>query len=379
MIKGKVLQDLVSVKRTDLPITSAYFSVGSQTANRKSHLVELKKLIRYKNSTTYFKQLSEAEQASVERDFDRLLEWYGSGLDTTKYTSSICFSSSAAGVWKTIDLKRPLQNELVIQPLPYIRPLVNLFSMHRNYGLVLVDRSKARILESRLGVYKEHFFIEDNAPESVKVGGFKGREERKVERNIHHGVVQHYKDTAQKLFDLNKEFKFNWIIIGGRKDTIAEFQKYLHDYVASKVQGKIEVEPSAPLNEVLEKVRLTEDLARENFEKVLLEDFEQKRQNQQGCEGMVAVLEAIRKNLIQTLIIQENFIQKGVFSRSSNYVGLSLSDHSTEEQGQLERTNDVIEHLVHIALAQSTNVEFVHKDISKYGEVAAILRYPMIG
>jgi len=377
MIKGKVLKDLIAVPRTDFPITSAYFSVGNTAATRKLHLVELKKLIRYKQNTTYFKQLSEEEQKSVLTDFEKIMEWYDTGLDTSKFAASITYSSGTAGIWKTIDLKRPLTNDLVIQPLPYIRPLVGLFSRHRNYALILVDRAKARLLESRLGVYKEHFYIEDNSPESVKVGGYRGREERKVERNIRQGVKQHYKEIAQRVFDLNKDFKFNWIIIGGRKEAISEFRKYLHDYVASKVQATVEVEPSAALNEVLEKVGRTEERARADFEAKLLAEIEEKKQKLQAVEGMEASLEMIRNSLVQTLVIHEEYRRKGVFSRDSDYIGLSLTDSGNVDAKDLERTNDVVEHLIHLALKQNTDVEFVRNEMQQQGGIAAILRYPI--
>jgi peptide subunit release factor 1 (eRF1) len=108
-----------------------------------------------------------------------------------------------------------------------------LFSHYRSYAVILIDRMKARIFESRLGEFKEHFHVEDNAPEQVKVGGFKGRQERKVERNIHEGTIQHYKEVAQVAFDLFQKYKFHWVILGGRKDVLSEFTRYLHTYSAT--------------------------------------------------------------------------------------------------------------------------------------------------
>ncbi len=379
MIKEKVLKNLIAFEKKNFPVTSAYFQSSNSTGNRKSHIVELKKMIRYKKNTTYFKQLSEDEQHSVLEDFDRILKWFRDEFDSSKFLSSICFSSQDAGLWQTINLKQPLKNELVIQPKPYIRPLTTLFSTYRNYAVVLVDKTKARIIESRLGKNIEHFYTENNSPESIKVGGFKGREERRVERNIHQAVIRHYKQIAQQIFDLNQKFNFNWIILGGRKETLSEFQKHLHDYVASKVQGKIYVEPSAALNDVLERVMLTEEKAREKFERNLLKELNDKKQINQGVEGIQAVLFAIGKNLIKTLIIQENYKTKGVFCRNSGYLGLSPSNKCPQANEQMERTNDIVEHLLHLCLAQGVNIEYIKASMSEFGNIAAILRYPISG
>lgn len=377
MIREKVLKDLIAFKKKNFPITSAYIKSASSTGNRKSHIVELKKMIRYKKNTTYFKQLSEDEQHSVLADFDRILNWFNEEFDSSQFLSSICFSSQDARLWETINLKQPLNNELIVQPKPYIRPLTTLFSTYRNYAVVLIDKAKARILESHLGEYIEHFYLKDNITESVKVGGFKGREERRVERNIHQAVIRHYKQVAKKAFELNQKFNFNWIILGGRKETLSEFQNHLHSYVASKIQAKVYVEPSATLNDVLERVILTEEKAREKFEKDLLKELNDKKQINQGVEGIHAVLFAIRKNLIKTLIIQENYKTKGVFCRDSGYLGLSPSNKCPQADEQIERTSDIVEHLLHLCLAQGINIEYIKASMSEYGNIAAILRYPI--
>lgn len=379
MIEEKMLKDLFKYKKRGFPVTSAYVSTANRSGSRRSHIVELKKMMRYKKSKTYFKQLPEPEQNSVLLDFDRILHWVTEEFDSSKYYSTICFSSHGSGLWQTINLKQPLENELFISPKPYIRPLTILSSVHRNYAIVLIDRAKARIFEHRLGEYIEHFYITDNSPELVKVGGFKGRQERKVERNIHQAVMRHYKQVAHELFSLNQKYLFNWIIIGGRKEAINEFQKHLHDYVASKVHGMVLVEPSAPLTEVLDCIKITESKAHQEYEKKLLLKLNDKIQVAQGVEGIHAILQTIRKNLIETFIIHENYKCKGVFCRNCDYLDLNPGGQCYECGGPLERTNDLVEHLLHVALSHGVIIEHVKRSMTKYGEIAAILRYPLTG
>lgn len=379
MIKDKVVSELVQMSLNDYPITSAYFSVINKSENRKVHLVEFKKMIRYKKNTTYFKQLSESEQESVLTDFEKILYWFEEELDASTYMSSICFSSSKSGFWKTIDLKIPLTNELIVQPKPYIYQLTKLFSSYSRYGVVLVDKSKARIFEQSLGNFKELFHVDDNSPDTVKVGGFKGRQERKVERNIRQGVMQHYKEVARKIFDLNKSRNFNWIVLGGRKETIGEFRKYLHDYVDTKVAGVLELEPSATLSEVFEKVHEVGKNARLKFDKNLMETYNNKKEASQAIEGIKAILPKIRDNWIDTLILHKDYQQKGVFCRRCNYIDLSPAVECPDHGGPLERTHNIVEHILHNILQQGVNIHYVGLSMKKYGEIAAILRFPIIG
>lgn len=377
MIKNDVVRKLAHFTQNDYPVTSAYFMVNIKNGNHKTHLVELKKMIRYKKNTTYFKQLTEAEKKSVLDDIDRIINWFEVELDTAKHVSSICFCQSKSGFWKIMNLKIPLRNELVIQPKPYIYQLSQLFSEYRRYGVLLIDKSKARIFEQSLGDFKELFKVADNAPESVKVGGYQGRQERKVERNIHQGIIQHYKEVAQKMFVLNKSRDFNWIVLGGRRESIGEFRKYLHDYVDGKVTAVIEIEPHAPLNDVFEKVQKASRESRLKFEKELLRQFENQKKAGQTIEGIDAILPKLRDKLIDTILLNSNYQRKGVFCRHCNYLDLSPEAECPEHGGPLERTQNINEHILHMALQQGVNVQYIQQSMEKYGRMAALLRFPL--
>lgn len=375
----QILEKLVEFNKNSFLVTSAYLTVANPTCERKTHIVKLKSMIRYKKNTTYFKQLSEEEQKSVLADFDRILNWYNEGFDSVKFRSSICFSSTGAGLWETINTKYNLEDELVVQPKPYIRPLHIFQSSHRSYAIILVDKAKARIIESRHGEYIEHLNTKDTVPDNVNVGGFQGTEERKVDRKMQQAVSKHYKAVAQKVFDLDQKHKFNWIIIGGRKEAIGEFEKYLHSHLISKIQGRIEVDPAAPINEVLKRIEETEEKAREEFEKKLTEKLEESIPANQGIVGPDAVIKAIENNIVQTLLIKDSFVKKGVFCRRCTYIGLKPKSECPICGEHLERTNDIVEQMLHIAHSQGVNVEFVNNLISDSWDIAAILRYPLVG
>ncbi len=380
MLEAKILQNLVSIEKSTFPVTSAYFMLDHLAGNRKHHIIELKKQIRYKKETTYFKQLTEAEQSSVLADFEKIIGFYSEGIDPAETVSAICFSSHGSGFWQTITLKRPLKyNELVIQPLPYIRPLVTFFSLHSNYGVVLIDRTKARIFKSTLGEFRELFAVNENAPESIKVGGFKGRQERRVERNIHEAILQHYKQIAQKVFEFYQQSNFEWLILGGRRESMNEFVRYLHAYPASKIAGYLEIEPAAPLSEVLEKVKELEVQARATYENKLFDDLLAKQQKGLVLDGIQAIVPKLLDNWLETLYIQENFHIKGVFCRYCDFLGLTPEAKCPIHGSPLERTNDLVEQILHRALKSGTNVNFIEGEMDKYGGIAALLRFALGG
>jgi hypothetical protein len=378
MLRAAILQNLMQMPVTNFPVTSAYFTLDHLAGNRKNHLVEIKQQIRYKKETTYFKQLSEAERQSVLHDFDKITEFYSEGLDPAQAVSAICFASHGAGLWQTITLKRALKsNELVIQLKPYVRPLFTFFSTNPTYALILIDRTKARIFKSSLGEFSELFAVSDNAPESIKVGGFRGRQERRVERNIHEAVIQHYKQIAQKTFDYYKQYNFDWIILGGRRESINEFLRYLHTYPAQKIVGYLEIEPAAPLTEVLNKAQELEAQARATYEHKVLTELETKRQQGLVLEGIQAVLPKLLDGWLDALYIQENFTIKGTFCRQCNYLGLTANSACPVHGANLERTNDLIEHMLYLASQSGVGVKIIESDLTSQGNIIGILRFAL--
>ncbi len=374
MIKKTLVDNLIGYEKNAFPVTSAYICIENNPKDRKTHLVKLKKMFKYKKDKSYFKQLSENEQNSVLSDFSRIEQYFTDEFDPSKYVSTICFSCSHSGLWKIINLKQKIANELVIQPQPYIRPLTSFFSKHRDYGVILVDRAKARIFESKYGEFIEHWSIEEENIENRKTGGYQGTEERKIERNQQNIVANHYKLVAQKCFELNNKNSINWYILGGRKDVVKEFRNYLHNYIGSKIDGVIEVEPNTPLNNVLAKITETEKKARSRFEENLVTELQTKNQYKLSVNGIKDVIQVLENKQVSTIVIKDKYLLKGVFCRKDDFLGINSEKICPKCGSKLEKTNDIIEQILHNALAQSVDIQYITNGV-KTENISALLRY----
>ncbi len=377
MIDKKNLNELINFNSKNNPVTTAYISVDNSAENRKNHLINLKKLIKYKKSTSYFKELSEKEQNSVLMDFKKINEWITNSFDSKKYNSAIIFASNEEGLWHTLPLKHKLQNRIEIHTKPYIRPLTELFEESKKYAVVLIDRSKGRIFECIYGEYSEYYSVKENV-DIIKTSGFEGSEERKVERSNQKVIKEHYKDIANKIFELNKVRNFNWIIIGGRKESVKEFEENLHDYVASKVSDRIIIDPSANIKDVFKKVKETEKNAREKFELNYIDQILEKMQSNFAITGVENVIKAAEDKQIDTLFVKDNFSPKGVFCRNDDFISGELLAKCPKCGSNLERTDDLVEHILHSSLNQSAKIKYVNGTLDQYGKIAAFLRFPKV-
>jgi len=375
MIDENLLSNLNDYQKNNYPVTSSYMTIPNDLGEKKKHLVKLKEKIKYKKSTSYFKELPENEKESVLEDFEKIHDWYNESFENQHYKSGLVFSSSKNGLWETVNLKVPVDNELSIQHKPYIRPLAKMLSDYKNFAVVLIDKAKTRIIENRFGEYVEHINEEYENIEDIKVGGFQGREERKHERHQHKEVVNHFKEAAQKIFEFDKQKNFHWIILGGRKEATSEFKNYLHNYVKKKVIGSVKLETSASINKIVDKITDLVEKARHEYEDKLINKFHEQNQKGKGASGFEEIFEAIRQGRIDHLLIPEQLRQKGVYCRYDNYLNTEVKEECPLCGNKLERTGDVVEHLIEKALNQSSNIHLIDKPLEGEDKIAATLRY----
>ncbi|HDN59893.1 MAG TPA: hypothetical protein ENF20_08035 [Candidatus Marinimicrobia bacterium] len=371
------LKKFLDITPQSYPITTAYISVDIRQPSRQNYITELKKLIQYKKRKSYFRELSQIERESVLEDFDKILKYAKEDFNINGKLTSVCFSSSAEGIWETVNFNIPFRTDIEVQPYPYIRLLAGIYSGHRNYAVLLIDRNKARIFESRLGENIEHFHIRENSYEKIKYGGYYGRDERSVERNIRNMVIQHYKRVADEIFNLNRKRDFSWIIIGGRREIMNEFRRYLHEFVIGKILGEMEVDPDAHINDVLDRVKETENVARKKFEEELVRSMKGKLHDNLAVEGLHGVITASRKRAVKTLIFTESFVQKGVFCKKCDYLSIECQDNCPVCGVKLYKTNDIVELLLHRVLRNGGDVEVLDSDTRDFPGIGAILHFPV--
>jgi len=381
MITADQLQTILSFQPDSAPITTLYLSFDEEAKKQKQHKIMLKDLFRYKTEKTYFKNLSENAQKSVRDDFDRIEDYITMEYGQDAGSKSIAvYSCSAEDLWETMHFNVPMETSMVVNPHPYLRPLVEAASEHRNYAIILIDRSKAAILEVRLGRVIEHVRVrEEDMPDQVKEGNFGGTSERRIERHINDHVHQHLKDVAEKAMELQQAHDYKWVYIGGRQEIINEFKNHLHSYVKERLLGQIVVEPHAPIEEVLEKASQAEEQSRQEYEQQRLEQLSDEiGSRQRGIGGLTAILHAQQRGQVETLLIQEDFSRKGFFCRECYYLTTNKDQKTCPIDGsQLYRTPDVVDNLILNVLKQGGAAETLFTGMEEFDGIGAFLRYPM--
>lgn len=374
MNSNKSINKLRFVKNNDFPITTLYLDI-SDSQKLKNSKVVVHNLYKYKTKKTFYKNMNNTQIESVEQDINGIIKYLNNKI-SVEDKSIMIISSSKSSVWEVIQFGSKINNDLVIQDAVYLRPLLEAKSAQRKYGIVLIDQGKAKIFERNFNSINELFSVENILSNDRNNSGFKGREERKNERKHEENLHRHYKNVSQSLREIDKRKKFNWIVLGGKNEIFNDFKKYINDGQREKIKMDVVIEPSAKINEVIEIIQKTESKMRNLFEKNLLDKLNDEFYNdQKGVLGLKQVEEALEEGRVDTLIIKEDFHQKGWICKSCSYSSENEVKVCPRCDNKMERTKDISDELVHEALKINANIEYVAIDMEKYEPIAAILRY----
>ncbi len=370
----QTINKLGAIETKGFPFTSLYLDVSDSQKLKNSKII-VHNLFKKKKDKTFLKKLNDVQIESVNKDIDNIINYLNDKL-SVKEKSLMIVSSSNSNVFEVIKFNSKVENILVIQNSVYLRPLIEAKSNQRKYGIILIDHGKAKIFERNFDSINELFSVENILTEERKNFGYEGRDERKNERKHETNINNHYKNVAQNLLDIDKDKKFNWIVLGGKQEIFNDFKKYLDNMLNEKIKTSVVIEPSANINKVKEKIKQTEVEMKNVFENNLLKKMNNEFYNdQKGVLGIKHVEEALEEGKVDTLIIKDDFHQKGRICKKCGFLTKEEITICPRCNNKMKRTVDISDDLIHDALKINANIEYVGIDMGKYHPISAILRY----
>jgi len=293
-------------------------------------------------------------------------------------TSLALFLNPKSGFSETYQLPGVVENRLVFDSSPYIKPLVSLHHEYEDYIVVVLDHTHARIF---LVAHFEILEEDDITEEIVRHHRHGGMSQMRFQR-LHAGFVDHYfKEVAEHLVkevDRCKcQGRLRGIVLAGPKDAKTAFEKYLPSDLHHLVLGRLDEEADVPSGKL---VREAEAMVSEHEHVLEGEMMERLRgevlRNGLATYGFEQVHEAVTSGRADILILQAGFSLPGW--RCEHCRGFGTGAPATcPKCGKEVFFVDAVEELVELALDMKTQVEFQPADcgIRELGGVAALLRY----
>ncbi len=258
-------------------ITSCYLNLDRTKWLPQVLKIRVKDLLQSAQQELSAKTGGHAQRESLRADLARIEEFVLQEIGTNHHKGLAVFSCSAQKFWQTYALPRIGRNILIADLYPYIRPLVAILAEYHRYGVVLVDRVMGQVFEVYMGEIVERADVIADIPRRVKKGGLGGRDERNIERHHAQAVHQHFQAVADETFGLFQRDKFDYLVLGGHRELLREFQEHLHPYLKERWVGDFHAEPckTSPA-EVLARALEIEDETEWENEKRMAEELVRK-------------------------------------------------------------------------------------------------------
>ena len=368
-ISEEQVRELAGFRGVLAPVTSCYLDVdGARWVRHQDVVRELDRLVRAARSR-------QNGDASLASDLRRIEEHVKGGLDRSRTRGLAMFSCSAHDLWRVIELPVPVRSQLVVNHTPSVGQLEQVVDEYERFGMLLVDRQRARMFVFELGELVESTTVFDQLPR----GDDADHSYTKDQARDHASAVarQHLRRAADVAFALVQEQEFDHLILGAPDDLAAEVEGVLHPYLRERLVARCGIALNASDDEIRHAALEVEaTVEREKEAEVVARLREAVGAGGRGVAGLDATLAALVERRVETLAVSSGYSEVGWRCPNCRWIG-RLGRSCPVCQNEMDQVDDVIEEAVEDALGQSCKVEVClgNADLDVLGRIGALVRY----
>lgn len=374
MIEEEVYEFIKQKRSKDDYVLSIYLD----THNSHLFTSKLKKFFHAKTNTIE-KSLDQEKKFIFEQDkkraWDFLKDYRPGG-----HCLVLFVNDSENFLWAR-ELKIILPDQIVWRKRPSILPLLETFDECERYGVILVDKFRARLFIFFMGeIEGEYGAIAPNSVSHLKTTGRDNlRSQKQLQRTEEIHAQWHFKHIAEVMRKMAKKYPFDRLLLGGSKEATDELQPYLTPLLRSKVMGYLPLPVSTPSSKLIEAMS---DLER-NIErgkelglvKLLMNVPLAKASRTLGVE---ATLHALEKGQIHQLVYSEQFSFNAARCPKCQKIFYPTREMCGNCHEILDPVEDLLEEMTWQIIPKGGKVEQVRGEAARrlheVGGIGAILR-----
>ncbi len=379
MITSKQVSELLEFKSTEFPVVSFYVDTDLRKTTIEKIRIVAKDLIKSRKEEIAKSNLGHDQKEALKKDFEKILQYINGLIVQGNQRGLAIFSSRGGHFWQIFQLPQKPKNAIIVDPDPYLRPLLAILNQYHRFGFVVVDRRQAQVFEYYMGDIMDisELFSAD-VPGKVRVAGWYGLEEKRIMRHIDHHAHEHFKRVANFLFQLQSMRHFDHFIIGAQSEYLPEFERHLHSYVADRIVERIDTTPHAwDVNKIKSVIQETENrLNTQRYNQMIQDLISESAKGNLAVTGLKAVLKAANTGNIRTLLIEEDVVLPGRECFSCGY--LSVNEEVCPVCGsKTEAMDDLYDEIVENTVNYNGNFYQIPKgtELAKHQGIGAFLRF----
>ena len=375
IVSKEQLETLSRFSSPQSPVLSLYLGVPLSEKRKDKLRTKLNQLIHEHGLA--LRDESKEKQRTFKTQMDQVLNWFEIEYDETGRGLAI-FSSNRDRLWRVFRLPLTVRDQLVISNRPYLRPLMTLTDEYEHYLVLLIDKQTARLFGVYLDEIQEYAEFKDEQVPKPKSGS--GDSVDKIQRHHETHLVGHVKHAIQVLERYWQREAYDWLIIGGTENPLAQLRERLPKALQEHLAGAMAVPVNAPLDQVLRAVAAIDERNERRVEEERVNALVTAALGKgPAVLGLTNTLHALVEEQVMTLVVEDDFQQPGFECSNCHFMIDTHRIRCPLCGAILEAQVDIVERAMGRALNQDATVEIVRgpmrRKLAEQGHIGALSRY----
>ena len=303
-----------------------------------------------------------------KRNFIETMNMVNDFLKNNKTKNIALFASYKNKVLQSVPLPVEVDNELIVDSSPYIRPLARIQDEWESFTLVLLSSNYAKIFSLSLGEIQDEKNLSKDIMNRHKKGGCSQARFQRLRKGAIHAFFTEVIEALETIADKR-------IILAGPGTSKIQFNELLPKYLSERVVDVIDINIDDEHELVKESLRLISEKEDQKSHEAVQQLREEILKGGLAVYGSEETLQAVKNGQVELLIVEKDFKLRGWVCEHCQVVRKG-SVHSCPFCEGLVSEVDVIEEIIEFAERTDADIEFTDdEEIAILGHVGALLRF----
>ena len=288
---------------------------------------------------------------------------------TSKSRGNIAiFSSHKHDFLRYSSLDIGVENLLVVDSSPYLRPLARIQDEWESFTLLLISSNYAKIFSVSLGKVEREKKLSADIMNKHKKGGMSQARFNRLRKGAIRSFFSEVMEALQKMAD-------EQIILAGPGTAKTQFREMLPNNLKDKIVEVVDISIDDE-NELLKKsIYLIRNKEERKSLEAVLQLKEEILKDGLAVYGVKDTLQAVKNGQVELLLIEKDYRLRGWICENCQMVGEG-KELNCPYCGKKTSEVDVLEEILEFAERTDAEVEFTgYEELANLGHVGGILRF----